>query len=85
MVTKLHAVCKYEKRLMILQKRTSLKRALFSFFVYRKEHITLMCESSFHKAKKDAPQDAQLAEPNSIATQYRSCAEIAHPRNLFAL
>ena len=42
-----------------------------------------MCDSSFYKVKKDAPQDAQLARWNLIATQYRSRAKIAHLRNLF--
>ena len=36
-----------------------------------------------YKVKKDAPQDAQLAEWNLIATQHRSRAEIAYLRNLF--
>ena len=56
-----------------------------AFLFNRKALVTLTCESSFLLNKKDAPQDAQLAELYLIATQYRSCAEIAQTRNLLLL
>ena len=54
-----------------------------TFLFNRKDLVTLKCESPSLLNKKDAPQDAQLAEKKLIATQYRSRAEIAQTRNLF--
>ena len=54
-----------------------------SFLFNRKDLVALTCASPSLLNKKDAPQDAQLAEWNVIATQYRSRAEIAQTRNLF--